>query len=130
MRPVGGPRALRAEAISWQSVGVRPAAYRPAIHYFVCVNRREAGDPLGPGCGASGEALWQALRSEVAGRGWLARVWVTRSQCLGLCPKQGATVACYPRGELWVEAEVGDVDRLLPAPRAQAAGGGGRDGAS
>jgi hypothetical protein len=98
---------------------VQLSAYRPALHYFVCVNQREAGDPLGPGCGASGQAVWQALRSAVAGRGWLARVWVTRSQCLGLCPKRGAAVACYPRGELWVEAEAGDVEGLLPASRAQ-----------
>ncbi len=97
------------------------------MHYFVCVNRREAGDPLGPGCGTSGQALWQALRAAVAGRGWLAQVWVTRTQCLGLCPKRGAALACYPRGDLWAEVEVGDVERLLPVVRGQSAAGG-RDG--
>lgn len=109
-----------AAAIPWQSGGVRPAAYRPALHYFVCVNRRDAGDPLGPGCGASGQSLWQALRSAVAERGLLARVWVTRSQCLGLCPKQGAAVACYPQGQIWVDAGVTDVEALLSAPSGQA----------
>ncbi|MCU0681412.1 MAG: hypothetical protein MUF34_03985 [Polyangiaceae bacterium] len=113
-----------AAAIPWQSGGVRPAAYRPALHYFVCVNRRDASDPLGPGCGASGQSLWQALRSAVAERGLLARVWVTRSQCLGLCPKQGAAVACYPPGQIWVDAVVADVEALLSAPRGQAPNGG------
>jgi (2Fe-2S) ferredoxin len=67
----------------------------PRAHLFVCANRRE-GSPLGPGCGAGGDAVYDAMKREVAERGLVSEVWITRTQCLGVCPKAGATVACYP----------------------------------
>ena len=71
------------------------AAPAPRVHLFVCANRRE-GSPLGPGCGDRGEALYAALKEEVARRGAIASVWVTKTHCLGICPKKGATVARHP----------------------------------
>jgi (2Fe-2S) ferredoxin len=68
----------------------------PARHVFVCANRRAPGSPLGEGCGARGEAVYEALKDEVARRNAIPTVWVTRTQCLGVCPKEGATVAVYP----------------------------------
>src|SRR6476659_2491959 len=67
----------------------------PRVHFFVCTNRRE-GSPLGPGCGASGDAIDAAMKQEVDRRGLVADVWVTRTHCLGVCPKEGATVARHP----------------------------------
>jgi predicted metal-binding protein len=73
---------------------MRPAL-APRVHLFVCANRRE-GSPLGPGCGERGDALYAALKEEVAQRGRVADVWVTKTHCLGICPKRGATVARWP----------------------------------
>ena len=64
--------------------------YQPEQHLFVCVNQRDGSD-LGPGCGARGEAVFAALRPHAS----YAR-WVTRTQCLGICPRDGAAVAIYP----------------------------------
>src|ERR1700722_9090819 len=67
----------------------------PAVHFFVCKNRRPSDAPLGPGCGEAGEAIYRALKDEVARGGLFATVWVTETMCLGICPKRGATVAVY-----------------------------------
>lgn len=67
----------------------------PRVHLFVCTNRRDDAG-LGTGCGARGDELYDALKEEVRLHGWIADVWVTRTHCLGVCPKKGATVARYP----------------------------------
>jgi (2Fe-2S) ferredoxin len=91
----------------------------------VCANRRE-GSPLGPGCGERGDALYDALKAEVATRRQHVEVWVTKTQCLGICPKRGATVARYPsRDPIIADVEVADVGALL----ADAGGGGDARGA-
>lgn len=71
------------------------SAPSPRVHLFVCANRRE-GSPLGPGCGDRGEALFDAMKQEVFARGLVTSVWVTKTHCLGICPKEGATCARYP----------------------------------
>ncbi|MFO0677274.1 MAG: (2Fe-2S) ferredoxin domain-containing protein [Polyangiaceae bacterium] len=78
------------------------------MHLFVCANRRDADSPLGAGCADAGEAVYAALKSEVATRGDVRRVWVTKTHCLGMCPKQGATVAAYPNRSLWIDVVEGD----------------------
>src|SRR5689334_7789758 len=92
------------------------AAPRPRLHLFVCANRRE-GSPLGPGCSDRGDALYDALKSEVARRGKVADIWVTKTHCLGICPKRGATVARYPgcSDPILTDVEVSDVAALLEA---------------
>ncbi len=74
---------------------MQPVALRPNLHLFVCQNRRADGDPLGPGCGARGDAVYDALKDEVAKHRLYHQVWVTKTQCLGVCPKVGCTVALY-----------------------------------
>ena len=64
----------------------------PAAQVFVCVNRRAPGDPLGEGCGARGDEVYDAAKRAVIGARAASKVWVTRTYCLGICPKQGATV--------------------------------------
>jgi hypothetical protein len=97
---------------------VRPTTIRPRIHLFVCTNRRE-GSPLGPGCGDHGEAVYEALKREVTARGLVRDAWVTRTHCLGICPRHGATVARYGDGVraplLAEEATPEDATRLLEA---------------
>ena len=82
------------------------AELEPRLHLLVCTNRRAPGDPLGGGCGDRGDALYAELKARVAGRGDARAVWVTRTYCLGVCPKSGATVAAHGAGELRVFSEV------------------------
>jgi predicted metal-binding protein len=94
------------------------AAPSPRLHLFVCANRRE-GSALGPGCGERGDALYDALKAEVAARRMFTEVWVTKTHCLGICPKRGATVARYPgNGIIRADVEVDDVAELLADPSA------------
>jgi predicted metal-binding protein len=86
----------------------------PALHLFVCTNRRDDASPLGPGCGAHGEDVYAAMKDEVARRRLFASVWVTATHCLGVCPKHGATVAVYPAQAIYSDVEVADVASLLP----------------
>ena len=73
---------------SGENVGI----YRPGARRTKREGVRE-GSPLGPGCGAHGDAVYDALKTAVAGD--VRGTWVTRTQCLGICPKRGATVARY-----------------------------------
>lgn len=92
------------------------AANAPRVHLFVCANRRE-GSPLGPGCGAHGDAVYDALKREVATRRLVTEAWITKTHCLGICPRQGATVASYGTGEntspIRCEVEATDAGALL-----------------
>ena len=89
------------------------AAPRPKLHLLVCANRRE-DSPLGPGCAERGDALYDALKGEVAARGKHVEIWVTKTHCLGICPKHGATVARYPSPDPIIsDVEVCDVPALL-----------------
>ena len=93
------------------------AAPAPRLHLFVCANRRE-GSPLGPGCGEHGDALYDALKREVGARGEVAVTWVTKTACLGICPRRGATVARYPAAgplgsAIVTEVEPSDAAALL-----------------
>jgi (2Fe-2S) ferredoxin len=58
--------------------------------------------------------LYDALKAEVASRRAFSEVWVTKTHCLGICPKRGATVARYPgNGTIRADVEVDDVAELL-----------------
>lgn len=85
----------------------------PKLHVFVCANRRE-GSPLGPGCGERGDAVYDALKREVAARGAVSDTWITKTHCLGVCPRRGATVARYPSATpIVAEVEPSDAADLL-----------------
>ena len=88
---------------------MKTAAFRPRLHVFVCANERaDAG--LGPGCGAQGEAVFDALKAHTLGQ---ARdVWVTRTGCMGYCPKQGAAVCVQPTGNYFVDVTAADVTQI------------------
>jgi predicted metal-binding protein len=77
------------------------AVAAPRVHLFVCANRREGSgaSELGPGCGDRGDALYAACKREVSRRGLVTTVWVTKTHCLGICPKHGATVARWPEAK-------------------------------
>jgi (2Fe-2S) ferredoxin len=87
----------------------------PEAQLFVCANRREAGSPLGAGCSDHGERLYDALKDEVLRRGLVRAVWITKTYCLGICPKEGATVALYPRQRMWAGSVATDAEELVDA---------------
>jgi (2Fe-2S) ferredoxin len=103
----------RARATLCSPSPMRPAPLAPSVHLFVCANRRPPGDPLGAGCGDAGDAVFQSMKAEVAKRGAYRAVWVTRTLCLGLCPKRGCTVATYPRQHIVSEVEPADAVALF-----------------
>jgi (2Fe-2S) ferredoxin len=97
---------------------------QPRLHLFVCANRRE-GSPLGPGCGERGDDLYAALKVEVSARHLVNEVWVTKTQCLGICPKVGATVARYPSKEpIRADMEPAHVAALLAPEQVDGAADG------
>ena len=89
----------------------------PEAHLFVCANRRPVGDPLGPGCGAHGDQVYTTLKEIVQRERRTVSTWITKTACLGLCPKQGATVASYSpkhaNGRIFIDVTAADVDQLL-----------------
>jgi (2Fe-2S) ferredoxin len=92
---------------------MQPVRLLPQTHIFVCANRREPGNPLGPGCSDDGDALYDALKNEVATRGLVRGVWVTKTHCLGICPKEGATVAVNPPQRMWAGVDPRDATMLF-----------------
>ncbi|MGZ3453626.1 MAG: hypothetical protein ACXVEF_28740 [Polyangiales bacterium] len=91
---------------------MKPSPYRARVQIFVCANRRAPGDPLGDGCGDRGDAVFSALKVKP-----IAGLWVTRTHCLGLCPKRGCTVTIAPAMQSLIEVEPSDVDAILSAAR-------------
>jgi hypothetical protein len=56
------------------------------------------------------------MKDEVARRGRVVDVWVTKTYCLGICPKSGATVARHPSappGAILTEIVPSDVGAIL-----------------
>lgn len=106
----------------------------PRVHLFVCANRRE-GSPLGPGCGDRGEAVYDALKREVSRRRLVADVWVTKTHCLGICPRQGCTLARYGSAvsdtttAILSEVDVTDASAILDDTLAIAASNDRHEGA-
>jgi (2Fe-2S) ferredoxin len=98
---------------------MRQAPLAPSVHLFVCANRRPADSPLGAGCGDAGEAVFALLKDEVAKRSAFRAVWVTRTQCLGICPKRGCTVATYPRQRIATEVEPADAVTIFETALAE-----------
>ncbi|MEO7096138.1 MAG: hypothetical protein ABI175_22945 [Polyangiales bacterium] len=85
------------------------------VQLFVCTNSRRGDDPLGGGCGTRGDDVHRALTAAIARRRAWQHVWLARSSCLGVCPKQGCTVAVTPTGALLDEVEADDADAVLDA---------------
>lgn len=91
---------------------VKASSLAPRVHLFVCANRRDESSPLGTGCADAGDALFDALKREVAARRSYSRVWVTKTACMGICPKAGATCIRYPAQAIYTEAEASDAPRI------------------
>ncbi len=93
-------------------MALKTADRLPTVHFLVCGNTRPEDSPLGRGCGLVGEHVYVALKQEVTQQRATSDVWVTKTACLGLCPKHGATVAVYPARVFYTEVEAGDAEEL------------------
>jgi (2Fe-2S) ferredoxin len=97
---------------------MRHSDFAPRVHLFVCANRRAENSPLGTGCATSGEALFDALKKEVAAHRDFTRVWVTQTACMGVCPKHGgAACAIYPEAKILTDVEASDAKAIYAATR-------------
>lgn len=85
----------------------------PELHVLVCANQREADSPLGTGCAERGEEVYAALKAWVAERGLYASIWVTKTHCLGICPKTGCTIALHPGAEIVSELTKEDAVKII-----------------
>ncbi len=92
---------------------MKPARIAPRVQLFVCTNARAADDPLQSACGSHGASVFAALRAEASRLGVVGAVWITRTACLGHCPREGCSVAVYPRGGQWTDVREEDAPRLL-----------------
>jgi (2Fe-2S) ferredoxin len=98
---------------------MRIAPTAPRLHLFVCATRR-ADSPLGPGCAEAGDAVFDSLKESVSARRRFADIWITKTHCLGLCPRDGATVASYPDGSIFTEVHATEARDLLARELAKA----------
>jgi len=66
--------------------------------------------------------VYDALKDAVLRTGATAHTWITKTHCLGICPKRGVTVARYPAppdgSPILTEVEAADVPALLASPPA------------
>lgn len=92
---------------------MRQSTFAPRAQIFVCTNQRAEDDPLKSACGAHGTAVFDAIRSEVRARGLLAALWVTRTGCLGQCPREGCSVVVHPAGAQLVDVRVEDASAVV-----------------
>ncbi|MBA2664759.1 MAG: (2Fe-2S) ferredoxin domain-containing protein [Bradymonadaceae bacterium] len=81
-------------------------------HVLVCVNERD--NPAMPCCHeAQGDEVYERLRRWAAARGLLARIWITRSGCLGWCHREGTTLVIYPEGVWYRGVKPDDLDAII-----------------
>lgn len=86
-------------------------------HIFVCVNRRAEDNPLGGGCGQRGDDLHAALLAEIGRQRLYTSVWLSRSYCVGACPRKGAAVALAPGDTVLTEALPADAAEIVACAR-------------
>ena len=68
-------------------------------HVFICVNRREAGNPKGCCAEKGAEAIRETFKKELAERGLKGRMRPNAAGCLDQCA-YGPTVVVYPE-QVW-----------------------------
>lgn len=79
-------------------------------HVFVCVNKRPEGQAC---CSAvAGEEVFYAIKYFINMNGLAARVFVTKTGCLGYCNKVGATVVVYPERAWFKEVTMDDLSTV------------------
>jgi (2Fe-2S) ferredoxin len=81
-------------------------------HVFVCVNRREPGNPKGSCADKGAEEVRDAFKELVAARGLKGRIRANAAGCLDQCPR-GVAVVVYPEQIWYGGVQVGDVAAIV-----------------
>ncbi len=81
-------------------------------HVFVCVNRREPGNPKGCCASKGGEEVAEAFKAALHERGLKGRMRANKAGCLDQCA-QGVTVVVYPEGTWYAGVTVADVGEIV-----------------
>ncbi|MBT4446031.1 (2Fe-2S) ferredoxin domain-containing protein [archaeon] len=89
-----------------------PNAPKPKLHVFVCVNDRTQRRPGMPSCAPSitMETVKQ-VKYWIMQQGLTHKVLITKTGCLGICPKNGAVLVIYPM-QRWV-TEIKSADDIV-----------------
>jgi (2Fe-2S) ferredoxin len=81
-------------------------------HVFVCVNRREPGDPKGCCAEKGGEGIRDEFKRLLHERGLKGRIRANAAGCLDTCAR-GATVVVYPEQVWYGGVKVEDVAAII-----------------
>lgn len=85
----------------------------PERHFFVCRNRRSAASGLASCDDGGSAAVVTALRRARDQLGLSARVFITESGCLGVCPESGSTVVVYPEAVWYSHVTEANVREII-----------------
>ena len=87
----------------------------PKLHVFVCINDRTNSKPDMASCAPliTAETVKQ-VKQWVMQQGLMHHVLITKTGCLGICPKQGGMLVVYPEGR-WVTEinNAEDIKRII-----------------
>jgi (2Fe-2S) ferredoxin len=81
-------------------------------HVFICVNRREPGNPKGCCAEKGAEAVREAFKRELHERGLKKRIRANAAGCLDQCAR-GVTVVVYPEQVWYGGVTVDDVNEII-----------------
>jgi (2Fe-2S) ferredoxin len=81
-------------------------------HVFICVNRREPGNPKGSCADKGSEAVRDEFKRQLHERGIKGRIRANAAGCLDQCPR-GAAVVVYPEQVWYGAVTVGDVSEIV-----------------
>jgi (2Fe-2S) ferredoxin len=104
--------------IIWPGIDLAPAVFDSPFlqrkrYLFVCINRRDEGNPKGSCAAKDSEEVYRALKEELAARG-LAKLEarVCTSSCLDQCAT-GVTVLVEPDHFFYGHITVSDVPEIV-----------------
>jgi (2Fe-2S) ferredoxin len=81
-------------------------------HVFVCVNRRDPGNPKGCCAEKGAEAVRDEFKRILHDHGVKGRIRANAAGCLDQCAR-GVTVVVYPEQVWYGGVTVGDVDEIV-----------------
>ena len=81
-------------------------------HVFICVNRRDPGNPKGSCAEKGSEAVRDEFKRQLHERGVKGKIRANAAGCLDQCVR-GATVVVYPEQVWYGGVKVEDVDELV-----------------
>jgi (2Fe-2S) ferredoxin len=96
------------------SAGRSPASSAPHLekHVFICVNRRDPGNPKGSCAEKGSEAVRDEFKRLLHERGVKGRMRANAAGCLDQCAR-GVTVVVYPEQVWYGGVTVADVPEII-----------------